>query len=103
MLAASPRLGLPQKYSDAEVELVRELTIAKPYGWVFFYQSSFYLRDPENNWQRQLAGNAPFLIDRINGELRAFGTARSIDSYLEEYERALPKAVLAWRPEQPTW
>jgi hypothetical protein len=87
---------------DIEVELIRDAVIAKPYGWIFFYQSSDFLRNPDD-WKRQLVGNAPFLIDRFSGELRVFGTAYPVETYLDQYERDLPEAHFFAAPEQPTW
>lgn len=77
---------------DVDAEIIDEETIARPYGWVFFYQSTEFLRTRESG--KQLAGNSPILIDRVNGELRLFGTARPIGDYLKEYESRLPQARL---------
>ena len=33
----------------------------------------------------QLAGNSPFLIDRQSGALHVLGTAKPLESYLEDY------------------
>jgi hypothetical protein len=75
-----------------DAELVEESTIKKPYGWVFFYRGK----------KEALAGNAPIIIDRVNGELRVTGTARPITAYLEEYEASLPPARLAMSiPNEP--
>jgi hypothetical protein len=58
--------------------------IAKPYGWVFFYNSHDFIqtRNPRAAW----AGNAPFLIERVNFNVKVFGTALSIERYLAEYD-----------------
>ncbi|MBN0238121.1 hypothetical protein JTL38_33165, partial [Pseudomonas aeruginosa] len=37
------------------------------------------------NLSAQLAGNAPFLIDRQSGELHILGTAKPLESYLDDY------------------
>ena len=87
---------------DGEAELLRRSTIAKPYGWVFFYQSSEYIRDPDNH-AAALAGNGPIMIDRINGEVRVLGTGRSFEKQLTDYERSVPPAWLQMRPEEPSW
>ncbi|MDG9884248.1 YrhB family protein [Pseudomonas sp. GD04058] len=52
-------------------------------GWYFCYQSKEFLETGELS--TQLAGNAPFLIDRQSGELYILGTAKPIDSYLKDY------------------
>jgi hypothetical protein len=35
----------------------------------------------------QLAGNAPFIIDKDHGEIHSFGTAYPLDKYLQDYEQ----------------
>lgn len=88
--------------TDGCAELVREAVQAKPYGWVFLYQSSTFLRD-SSNVTTALAGNAPFIVDRINGEIRVLNTASGLEQQLSEYERALPSARLRMKPEIPRW
>ena len=88
--------------TDGTAELVREPTVAKPYGWVFFYQSTQFVRDP-SNFSAQLVGNGPILIDRINGEVRVFGTSHALAKQLSEYERTLPQARMLGRSEEPKW
>jgi hypothetical protein len=87
---------------DGLAELVPGPTITKPYGWVFFYQSSEFLRDT-SDFRNALAGNAPILIDRVDGEIRVLGTAQSVEWYLSAYEKTIPAARLQMGIEQPTW
>jgi len=42
---------------EGQARIVREAVIAKPYGWIFFYQSKEFLDDGTPS--AQLAGNAP--------------------------------------------
>jgi immunity protein 35 of polymorphic toxin system len=88
--------------SEGAAELVRESTIAKPYGWVFFWESKAALRDP-GRVSARLAGNAPFVVFRDSLELKVLGTAFPVAHFLEELERHLPEAALRRRAEQPTW
>ena len=69
---------------DGQAELVEASTLKKPYGWVFFYRGKKGI----------LAGNAPILVERVNGELRVMGTARRVEDYLSEYEASIPPARL---------
>jgi immunity protein 35 of polymorphic toxin system len=81
--------------------IIRELTIAKPYGWIFFYQSKEYL---DNKTQSaMLAGNAPIIVNRNTHELRLTGTARPLEEYLAAYESTLPPITLQCTPQPPTW
>jgi hypothetical protein len=74
--------------TDDEAVLAEESTIKKPYGWVFFYRAK----------EGKLAGNAPLIVDRVNGELRVTGTAKPLDAYLKEYEARIPRAWLEMSP-----
>ena len=78
--------------SNNEAVVLEDVTITKPYGWVFFYQSRAFIETGEVG--QRLAGNAPIIFDRFDGELRVTGTAEPIEHYLREYERTLPRARL---------
>jgi hypothetical protein len=80
-------------------DLMREYTLSKPYGWVFFYQSRQYVQTRDD--AHRLCGNAPIIIDRYDGEIRITGTAHPIEHYLMMYEASLPPARLQMTPEQP--
>ena len=80
--------------TDDRMTINDELTIKKPYGWVFFYKSRVE--------EEIIVGNAPIIVDRIDGEIRVTGTARPIQSYLDDYEATLPPARLIMSlPEEP--
>ncbi len=69
----------------------------RPYGWVFYFISQdIDATDVPGN----LAGNAPIIIDRIDGEIRVTGTAYPTEHYLKEYEAGLPAARLQMTPER---
>lgn len=74
------------------VQVLKDQVLKKPYGWIFFYQSSAFLKSGDYN--DALAGNAPIIVDRLNGEIHVTGTGRPLDEYLAEYESSLPKACL---------
>ncbi|WP_271593523.1 YrhB domain-containing protein [Bradyrhizobium sp. CCBAU 65884] len=86
---------------EGQARIMREATIAKPYGWIFFYQSNQYLDADDGS--AVLVGNAPLIVDRNTGELRVTGTARPLEHYLAEYEKTLPPASLQRTPQPPTW
>jgi hypothetical protein len=87
---------------NGRAEIVRDGVEAKPYGWIFYYQSSAALRDPSDTGKR-LLGNAPFIIDRINGGLHVLGTGPHLRERLMIFEQSVPDAVLSFAPEPPTW
>jgi len=86
---------------EGEARIVRESTIAKPYGWIFFYQSKEFLDG--GSFSAQLAGNAPIIVDRNTFELRVTGTAEPLERYLKQYEETLPPIQLQRAPQPPTW
>jgi hypothetical protein len=86
---------------EGQARIVREATIAKPYGWIFFYQSKYYLDDGTPS--EGLAGNAPIIVNRNTCELRVTGTAEPLEHYLKEYEKTLPPTSLRQTPQLPTW
>jgi hypothetical protein len=47
---------------EGQARIVRELTIAKPYGWIFFYESKLFLDSADDS--KMLIGNAPIIVDR---------------------------------------
>jgi len=70
--------------------IIKEHTLKRPYGWVFFYTSRRFLETGET--RDKFAGNAPIIVDRVNAEIRVTGTARRIERYLAEYEATIPAA-----------
>jgi len=70
--------------------IVPERTLKRPYGWVFFYDSRAFLASKKRS--DMVAGNAPILVDRIEGEVRVTGIAPPLESYLTRYESGLPAA-----------
>lgn len=57
------------------------------FGWVYFYDSSAHVET--GNAGEALAGNAPLIVDKIDGKLYVTGTAHPIEHYLQEYRRGV--------------
>jgi len=74
-----------EKESQIELSLVYEATLSKKYGAIFFYTKKKYYETKDEKYNT-LAGNAPFLVEKENGTIVEFGTALSINNYIEEYE-----------------
>jgi hypothetical protein len=53
------------------------------FGWAFFWNTKEFV-DSEDH-RHNLAGNAPMIVDRSDGQLYVTGTAHSWAHYLEEY------------------
>ena len=65
--------------------IVDEHTIERDFGWVFFYQSREYLETQD--YGCMLGGNAPIIVDRVDGSVHETGTANPVEDYIREYER----------------
>ncbi len=89
--ALSEKLNADDDEGDAPVVLVlvRELTIAKPYGWVFFYDSEDHLRGIPGSG---LGGNAPFLVARQGGGIQTLASNVSVKKQLAVHEEAIKRA-----------
>lgn len=64
-----------------------EQTIEKEWGWVFFYNTSEYIKFGDID--EELVGNAPYIVNKNTGEIIETGTAYDIEHYIEEYESKL--------------
>lgn len=74
---------MPLLDGDSAV-ILDDLTIEKPFGWVFFYNSRCYLQTGDCDFA--LFGNAPFIVNRYDGIVTATGTAHPVEHYISEYE-----------------
>ena len=70
--------------SGDRLVVLDEHTIERPFGWVFFYSAERFVQTQDE--RLAIAGNAPYIVNRHTGELKATGTARSIESYIADYE-----------------
>jgi hypothetical protein len=68
-----------------EVKLREHETLEKPFGWVFFFNSTAFIKS--GDIRDAVAGNAPFIIDSNDGSIHETGTALPIECYLENYEK----------------
>ena len=85
------KINEPDPYwpEKPEIVVMDENTIEKEWGWVFFYESANYLQTGE--FSDQVAGNAPYIVDKATGEVVETGTAQPIEVYIREYERRIKK------------
>ena len=66
-------------------------TIERPSGWVFCYDVD-QARSAEI-----VAGNGPFIVDKISGAICQFGSGPPMDRHLREYERRFKNSDEAQR------
>ncbi|MEW9555630.1 YrhB domain-containing protein [Nonomuraea sp. NPDC050783] len=77
----------PEEEGQEEFAINDEVTIERPYGWLFVYTTATYLvtRDPDDG----VAGAGPLLVLRENGQVIDFPSYHTQESAAEEYERGL--------------
>ena len=80
------------------------LVILKEYdydfGWVFSYNTEQYVATGDRSYA--LAGNAPLIVDRADGQLYGTGTAYPLDHFIAEYRRGVRRrAEQIASPEPP--
>ena len=68
-----------------QLVLLENETKEESFGWVFFYNSKEYIET--GNLSFTLAGNAPFIIDKITGEIYITGTAHPLEYYTANYPK----------------
>lgn len=66
-----------------DLVLLKDGTMEREFGWVFFYQSKRYLET--GNFSDILAGNAPLVVTKSDGRLHETGTAHPVEHYLERF------------------
>ena len=93
LVLVTQKINEPDPYwpDMPEIVVMEEHTIEKEWGWVFFYQSSDYLKTGE--LCDQLAGNAPYIVNKATGELVETGTTLPTEDYIREYEQQIEKDV----------
>lgn len=72
---------------DCDVVIIEDATQSHEWGWVFFYQSLEFIETGEVS--SQLAGNAPYIVNKNTGEIVETGTARPTEKYVQDYEKQL--------------
>lgn len=74
-----------EKKVKQELVVFEELSIKKSYGIIFFYNTK-KLFESRNEKDNTLTGGGPFLVEYETGNIVEFGSSRSEDYYIKEYE-----------------
>ena len=70
-----------------EFVIVKEKTITKSFGWVFFYTTKKYYETKDMRFL--IPGNAPIIVNKMDGSYRFTSTAKSFDESIKDYEKEL--------------
>ena len=74
-----------------KLALLLDDTLDRDYGWIFFFQTQEWIE--AQHFEKMLAGNAPFLVEKVGGKLVQFGTVLPVEDYLRRYEAEKPCTV----------
>lgn len=77
---ATDKFSLP---NDSLI-IIEDLTIEKPYAWIFTYTSKLWYETKDNKYA--IGGGAPIIVDKQTGEHTSYSTAYDIDSIIDKYE-----------------
>jgi hypothetical protein len=55
------------------------------FGWLYFYDSSAHAKT--GMITDAVVGNAPLIVDKVDGKLYITGTTHPLEHYLQEYRR----------------
>ena len=79
-IAANYVKGLSTRY---EIALLHNETKEFDLGWVFFYQSQKFI--VSGDYKDMIAGNAPLIVNKYDGNISITGTAYPIEKYIDDY------------------
>lgn len=88
-LATARRLALEEAHADFNepegLALLDDMTITKPYGWVFFYDAKDHIEsgDPMD----ALGGNGPIVVEKDGGRVTPLGSARAPETEIATFEQ----------------
>lgn len=57
------------------------------FGWLYFYDSATHAAS--GKLTDAVVGNAPLIVDRMDGNLYVTGTVHPLEHYLQEYRRGI--------------
>jgi hypothetical protein len=57
------------------------------FGWVYCYNTQAFLET--GDFSHALAGNAPLIVDKIDGGLYVTGTARPLEYYIAQFRAGI--------------
>jgi hypothetical protein len=78
---------LPQHEDRHLQKLVIVRVDEHDFGWLYFYDGSGHVET--GNVRDAVVGNAPLIVDRVDGKLYVTGMAHPLDHYLQEYRRGI--------------
>ena len=81
---------------DDEIVVLKEHTIEKEYGWVFFYDTRKHLET--GNVSYALIGGGPIVVERKDGSLYFLGSAWGLEEAIRRYEERRAQDISTGKP-----
>jgi hypothetical protein len=76
------------RHDDRHLQkLVVVKVVEHDFGWLYFYDSSIHAQT--RKLTDAVVGNAPLIVDRVDGKLYITGSAHPLEHYLDEYRRGI--------------
>jgi hypothetical protein len=75
--------SIPPTFPDDEWVVIDRLTIERDWGWVYFWDSRLHQETGDKKYR--VAGNAPFIVRRVDGMTLGTGTDRPVEEWIEDY------------------
>lgn len=73
-----------EKETGIETVLIKQETIRKTYGNIYFYTSKKYYETRDDKYA--VAGGGPFLVEKETGKVIQFGSSQTEEYYIKRYE-----------------
>lgn len=64
--------------------LLEDMTLEKPYGWVFFYDSARHQQT--GHFLDMLGGNGPVVVESATGRVTQLGSAKAPEKMIAAFE-----------------
>lgn len=74
------------------IAIIDARTIEREFGWVFFYDSTDYLRTGDRD--KRLLGNAAVIVNRATATSVFTGTGYEVQDYIDAYEALGPERYM---------
>jgi hypothetical protein len=76
-------LSTQQTPSRKKLALFEDRTMTTEFGWVFFYSTCEHVET--GDFLKGIPGNAPFIVDKLDGSIHGTGTGQPLQEFLNAY------------------
>lgn len=73
--------------ADNPLVVVDEITIEKPFGWVFSYNTKKFVDTGVSDYR--IVGNGPIIVNKHTGAIKHCPSYKTVEESIKEYEDTL--------------